>query len=1413
MSIPSIADFRKFAELQMAAEALYGFNAQAKNLQPGVTIPFSNIDKAILTDGNLRNTKFATDEAGKFAPLWSIEEHISNTDTGFSGTLFKNKETGQEVLSFRSTEFVDDAARDSQETNIQEIKDKGWAFGQISDMENWYQSLKTRGLITGPLTVTGYSLGGHLATAFNLMHGQDTAPGSGAGQLVQQVITFNGAGVGKIGDGSLATTRQQLPRMIARFSELRAQSLASSGLENLLLSAEGKAAYRALRNAALTNGVPQESMVSFISGLQSLEGTGRTDYDFLSLALTRALAVKAEAHRVKGLSSGSADQGNPANIQDLGPDGKLAIAGESLDYQLAVLETAFEFNTSSLSLLGGLDGALGSRTLADGAPLPNQWDLAGTEMDTSNPLFMVSHSQYRYGNEFQLFIEDQPFSRGSVVIDALTASFAANFDIKLLVSDYTQNNFGDTHSLVLIVDSLNVQNALLQLVPEADRPNATDVLNTILKSSSYLKAARDGGQGQAEGDVLENVLNALASLILGPGRATPLDGSPVGNTWALPGSTLVGDRRYSGRDAFYEVLELVTAGSKDLLGTLTLSASTTNLKDQARNDFGAFAALYGLSPFVLSGEGLENAVGGKWGPTFAAWLADKTAAANNQDPRSFQITDSWLTDRANLLERKSWFNSRDINPVNPQYQFDGSDPDFLKENSTYLDAATGYRIAQGTIFPNVHRYYFGGDGRDSLVGGAVEDHLYGGASSDVIYGHGGADYLEGEAGRDFYLFDAGDGEDTLSDSDGQAVLLRGGHKLVFGVLSTPGEWKLGGTTYRRSEDGKDLVVFFADDASDKITLQNFNFTTAAEEGYDGIRLVDMPSGPSEVARQFFGDKADWDSDPGREGVQAQPDAFGNTIRADGQGDRPDIPMQDRPDFFVGGADTISESFDTAGGNDSIFADGPDSSLPTNFGGRDFVKAGAGRDVVVAGADRDWVEGGADGDLLSGNDGDDVLFADSSLGQTLAISQALASGASGTEAPGPGDLLTGDLGNDVLFGAAAADLLAGGEGADIILGGLGADNIYGDGSVTDANLGWTVTRKVDGEGSFRTYQLVGNNFTLTVDPFKGGADIIFGSAGADWIFAGAGDDYVEGGNSAGDADVEDDVIFGEVGDDVLIGGSGKDFLHGDSASVDALGLSGNDYLDGGVGEDTLLGGAGDDVIVGGQGNDILVGGLGKDTYVFNRGDGEDVVLDDDATLGNPEASVLVLGQGIERSDIKFGVGSLKVDLGNGDAIHFAGFNPDDPHSTQVLSAIQFSDGTQMTYRDVLDQGFDLDGTEGDDVIEGTAVTDRIDGKGGNDDLIGGDGDDVLFGDSDALALSAHGDDYLEGDAGNDILRGMGGSDILSGGAGDDQIQGETGDDELYGDDGADRARPFEPIARAQPPRPLRRDRCLRDSLIF
>ena len=149
MANPPIAEMLKYADLQMAAEALYSFNT--KKLDPASLIPGDHyagpIDPAVLTTGNEHASRFTQTQADEFVTQWKVVDHISNTTTGFSGTLFQNKETLEYVISFRSTEFIDDVARDCVATNAMEIKAYGWAFGQISDMEAWFAQLKQKDLL------------------------------------------------------------------------------------------------------------------------------------------------------------------------------------------------------------------------------------------------------------------------------------------------------------------------------------------------------------------------------------------------------------------------------------------------------------------------------------------------------------------------------------------------------------------------------------------------------------------------------------------------------------------------------------------------------------------------------------------------------------------------------------------------------------------------------------------------------------------------------------------------------------------------------------------------------------------------------------------------------------------------------------------------------------------------------------------------------------------------------------------------------------------------------------------------------------------------------------------------------------------------------------------------------------------
>ena len=123
MTTPTIADMLKYANLQMAAEALYEFNAKLDpNRSPGSAIDFGTghysgaINPTWLTLGNEHASRFTQIQADAFVQQWEVVDHLSNTTTGFSGTLFRNRSNPNELaISFRSTEFIDDAVNDNNQ--------------------------------------------------------------------------------------------------------------------------------------------------------------------------------------------------------------------------------------------------------------------------------------------------------------------------------------------------------------------------------------------------------------------------------------------------------------------------------------------------------------------------------------------------------------------------------------------------------------------------------------------------------------------------------------------------------------------------------------------------------------------------------------------------------------------------------------------------------------------------------------------------------------------------------------------------------------------------------------------------------------------------------------------------------------------------------------------------------------------------------------------------------------------------------------------------------------------------------------------------------------------------------------------------------------------------------------------------
>lgn len=676
----------------------------------------------------------------------------------------------------------------------------------------------------------------------------------------------------------------------------------------------------------------------------------------------------------------------------------------------------------------------------------------------------------------------------------------------------------------------------------------------------------------------------------------------------------------------------------------------------------------------------------------------------------------------------------------------------------YVQAGASGMNATDTL--NRGAFMLGGNSGDALVGGAGADLLVGNAGADLLQGGQGNDTLLGGSGNDAYVYTSGDGLDTILDTGGQNIL------AVDGTVLSGGD-QYGDSRVHRNADGKHLYVQADPNTlliDGNIVIQNYATGGTFDLTMNGAVVDINPTTTHDIKGDPLIHNATVSAIPGDWAVTFSLSNGDGTVTVDyylkdADGNPVEGGQQDRADSLAG--TTANDHIMSGTGNDTINA---------SQGGNDLIEAGSGRDIVYAGGGNDIIIGGTEGDILYGGAGDDRIYADIQIDTATAIAQ----GNTAANIDAQGDWLNGGTGSDILVGSDANDVLMGGGGSDLLIGGAGNDDILGDGSYATQSLNWTVTD---------------TNGTRLFQPSAG--ESVAADGAADVIYAGSGDDHAWGG-------LGNDVIFGEGGNDRLDGGDGNDIIiGGPSTNVgqnpdnDILwGGAGNDYLDGGDGTDELQGGTGDDILIGGAGNDTLYGQEGRDTYLYNAGDGIDTIYDTKA-----DNNILRFGAGINKDNIKLHLGSLMLDLGNGDAIHIGNFNQNDVFNSSSISSFEFADGTILSTTDLLARGFDLDGTAGDDQIIGTNTTDRIHGYdgndtliglGGNDSLYGGAGDDQLYGDADTVSvpLAEQGNDLLDGGVGNDLLYGYGGNDTLLGGDGNDTLNGDEGNDTLVGGTGDD-----------------------------
>ncbi|MFN4352188.1 MAG: VCBS domain-containing protein [Hylemonella sp.] len=672
---------------------------------------------------------------------------------------------------------------------------------------------------------------------------------------------------------------------------------------------------------------------------------------------------------------------------------------------------------------------------------------------------------------------------------------------------------------------------------------------------------------------------------------------------------------------------------------------------------------------------------------------------------------------------------------------------------------------------------FGTRWYDEMYAGAGNDVVMAGADGDVLYGEDGNDYLDGQKGDD-WLF-GGAGDDVLMGGAGEDVLIAGtgsnqayggagddryyferGNGFLYiddGASFDGGEGGYGGNDYNTLEFGEGIsledLIFEREGDNLKVTVGGAQGDVVVLAGFND----ELENRNRSIDRLVFNDGAS--SVTIDELLQNQGDSL---LLSRGDGELDGTVFNDHLQGGLG-----DDVLDGRYGDDRLEGGAGNDAYVLNYGSGNDVIVDTARDdniIVVS----DWSVSVSDvflqtengeagvwiGDRfikLEGWDGQDpaqapissLIFAD---GSTLSMADLLNQSRMIRGTP-QDDVLQGGAGADVIWGLQGNDLMQGGAGADtyVIEAGSGADTIsdtYAPGEENsilflDGTEPEDIRLTLDQDRNLVLKWRDGSQITLTEDF-----------------------DYL-------DPNEPSSIMYFQFGatGPVL---SYQELLE---RGFEIDGTTQNDVLYTTGQHDVVNAGDGDDMILGSTGGDNLNGGGGNDLYEYRLGDGWVGITDvADGAGGN----VVRFGEGItpemlERK-LRFNYfpdepeeNSLRIVFDEVNILQLNGFNPLNPEgSPHAVEYFEFADGTVLSWDQLLDKVFVVEGDFGDEELTGTNRSDRLYGYEGNDVLVGRAGDDVLTG--------ASGADVLQGGTGADnyVFQLGDGADTIM----DDGVQANT-----------------------------------------
>ncbi len=553
----------------------------------------------------------------------------------------------------------------------------------------------------------------------------------------------------------------------------------------------------------------------------------------------------------------------------------------------------------------------------------------------------------------------------------------------------------------------------------------------------------------------------------------------------------------------------------------------------------------------------------------------------------------------------------------------------------------------------------GANGSERLQGLAGRDEVLGSGGNDAVEGGTGIDVVAGDAGDDAVFADSAIDDVALRNLITTSATAPTAGAMPAKLQVTTSEWMRGGLGADTLVGSTTNDVMFGGGGSDLIVGGTGHDLINGDDDYE----------PGDITTAYV--------QPGV-GAAAPFNAYYSPV------------IIHDVSFDVGAADEIH----AGSGDDAVYAE-------------------FGNDVAWGDDGNDTMSGGEDDDALYGGNGNDRLAGDD-YGQLI------------------GATVTTPIGSDFIDGGAGSDQIYGDGGKDVLFGGDGNDTIRGNNDIAQAGV--SPTAGDDGD-----------------DYLSGGAgnDSLAGDSGSDTLYGDDGDDAMFGdGNSTPDAYQGDDHMEGGAGDDTMRGYGGADTLLGGLGNDYLYGEAGDDYLD--VGEDAL-GTSSINTAYGGDGNDTIVAYLGQQNILVGD-DGDDTITGEGQVWGQAGNDTITVRGGYvdvvgRQSLAQGGDGDDVIRLPSGGVSAYGEAGDDLMEGGDGTSYMSAGDGD-----DIVTGGEGNEyawGQAGVDMMSGGGGNDQLSAGDGDDELTGDGGNDVLFGDdgNDVLA-GGPGRNYLDGGLGDD-----------------------------------------------------------------